>query len=311
MEYDEAAKAVPAFFGLGQMGAALAGRMADSGDLIVSDLSDTARDALQSRGASAIAQVDDLPCQKRIVFCCLPTSRHVEDLLFGAHGLVTRLEAGSIVVDMTSGDPDMSIEIAKKLAGRAIAYADAPVSGGPQAANAGTIMIIVGSPAPLFSTLEPMLLRISSNVTRVGDIGAGHTLKLVNNLLAAGNRLLTFEAVGIAAHRGLDVARCIEVINKSSGRNNVTEVTFPRHILTGNVAQNFALALGHKDVGLARKLLPAAMEEIALAPKILQIMEGALSEYGSDADVNDIIHLYERASGARIAGVARVDERTA
>jgi 3-hydroxyisobutyrate dehydrogenase len=302
------------FVGLGMMGGALATRMSAQTTLRVFDL-DAARvlelEAVGATGATSPGQIGRL-CD--VVVMCLPTSAQVRSLLIdgagsgdgdgsgrGSDGLAANLRAGSLVIDCTSGDPAVSREIAASLLDRNISYVDAPVSGGPQAAAAGTIAVMLGGPIDAVLRAKPVIELISPNIRHVGDVGAGHCVKLLNNVLAAGHRLLAFEMCAIAAANGVDPATFIDVVNISSGRSYATEVTLPRHVFGGDLVQGFSLGLMAKDVNLGARLVPDGLTDLSLTTEISSRLVQALRMLGSDADINEVLALYEIAIGQQIA----------
>ena len=143
-----------------------------------------------TQSAQALARESDM------VMTCLPTSAEVRDVLFGEGRVAEVLRPGQIWADMTTGDPGETREMAARLAEKGVQMIDAPVSGGPHGANAGTIAIMVGAPAELFAKVKPIFETISPNIFHTGDVGTGHVMKLVNNVISAGVRAVTFEALG-------------------------------------------------------------------------------------------------------------------
>ena len=241
------------YVGLGAMGGALARRLMLSKKLHVLDLRPEVVETFAGNGAipaqngAALAQTCD------VVMLCLPRSSNVRQAIFGEGGLIEGLEPGKILVDQTSGDPDETRAMAAELAEKGITLIDAPVSGGPEGADAGTIAIMVGGPVEAFEKVKPVLEAISPNIDHCGDIGNGHVVKLVNNTIAACNRLAMYEAVAMGRKYGLSLQTMSDVINKSSGRSGATERALPA-MLEGKQASNFAIGLMLKDVGLATKL---------------------------------------------------------
>ena len=186
------------FIGLGSMGGAIARRLLESHPLCVHDLQPDAVDALAALGATPAAGPAEVAAASDIVLTCLPTSDEVRSVIFDAGGVAGSMADGGVIADMTTGDPVATRDMARSLAERGISLIDAPVSGGPDGAAAGTLAIIVGAPDDLFETCRPVFASISPNVFHAGDVGAGHTMKLVNNTISAGNRAIAFEAVSLA-----------------------------------------------------------------------------------------------------------------
>jgi 3-hydroxyisobutyrate dehydrogenase len=293
------------FVGLGSMGGALALRLAGQTELYVTDLDRAKVDALRDAGAAAAGSFEEIAAKCSTVITCLPTSEHVRRVVSGDAGLAALLAPGSLVIDCTSGEPAVTRELAAELASIGLEFIDAPVSGGPQAAAAGTIAIILGGPEASCERARPILELISPNVRRVGESGAGHAAKLLNNVLAAGHRMLAFECAALAATQGLDPKTFIEIVNLSSGRSYATEITMPRHVFGEQLMQGFSVGLMTKDVGLGCDLVPEPMQHISLALRVHGFLRSALLELGGDADINQIIDIYERAAGVTVATSTR------
>jgi len=279
------------FIGLGAMGSAVARRLADSTTLRVADLRPEAVQALVEAGARA-SDATDIAQHCDVVITCLPRSEDVGSLMTGLSGLANTMPAGGVVIDMTTGDPSIDRELTELLAPRGIRFVDAPVSGGPQAAAAGTLSIMVGATEQDFERVRPLLARISPNVLHAGPPGCGHVLKLANNLLSATNRLAAFEAIALAVAGGMDVGTAVTGINQSSGRSYITESTFPRFLLNGSIQdQNFAVGLMLKDVALANKVAADRDSQLDICAVTLETLRAAADKLGAHADINQIAQL--------------------
>ena len=290
------------YIGLGVMGGALARRLLREHKITVYDLSPERCAEFSALGAVVAGSPAEVGAASDIVITCLPTSAQVKEVIFGGnHGLIRGMQPGGLIVDQTSGATAATREMAAELAPTGVNLIDAPVSGGPQGADAGTIAIMVGGTDEQYARVEPVLKVISPNVIHVGQLGAGHTLKAVNNMMSAGNRLLAFEAVSLAAAQGLDPKIVVDVINKSSGRNSATMGTFPNNIFTDNFEARFTLALMEKDVALANDLATGDFEKLSLAPTILRNYRMAIERFGRQGDLHQMLRFYEEAAGTAIA----------
>jgi 3-hydroxyisobutyrate dehydrogenase len=290
------------YVGLGMMGGALARRLIREHKLTVFDLSKERCAEFAALGATVAASPAEVGAACDIVLTCLPTSANVRDVIFGGNdGLIRGMAKGGLIVDQTSGATAATRAMADEIAATGIELIDAPVSGGPLGAEAGTIAIMVGGSEAQYARIEPILNVISPNVAHVGPIGAGHTLKALNNMMSAANRLLAFEAVGLAVANGIDAKLAVDVINKSSGRNNTTVNVFPKHIFTDDFEMRFTLALMEKDVRLAADLVHGDFEKLTLTPQILRNYRAAIDRFGAGADLNMVLRLYEAAAGKPIA----------
>jgi 3-hydroxyisobutyrate dehydrogenase len=301
---------VVGFIGLGNMGGALAARLAPQTDLHVLDLDPARVAAACAAGAHAAGSVAEIAAKSSQVITCLPTSAHVRQVVSGEDGLGCTLAPGSLVIDCTTGEPPVTRELAAELGARGIGFIDAPVSGGPQAATAGTIAIMVGGSGEWYERALPTLQLISPNVRHVGASGAGHVVKLLNNILAAGHRLLAFEMAAVAAAEGVSPLTFIDAVNLGSGRSYATEVTMPRHVFGEALVQGFSLGLMAKDVGLGCQLLPEDMAGLSLALRVRERLLNELTELGPDADINETIETYERAARATVATSQRPAQRS-
>lgn len=291
------------FVGLGSMGSALARRLAGSGEvnLTVFDLDDSRCRELAAAGAVIAESPLDLAKVSDVVLTCLPTSQHVEAVVFNESGLADGLAEGGLLVDCTSGHPGLTRAIGARLAERGVAMVDAPVSGGPQGADAGTIALLAGGTAADVTRATTVLSLISPNVHHVGGLGAGHTVKLLNNILAAGHRMLAFETAAVAAANGVDPRTFIDAVNISSGHSNATQVTMPRHVFGEHLEQGFSLGLMAKDVSQGCTLYGPELDELSLAQQVEARLRAAVRRFGPDVDINCTLEIYEQAVGRTVA----------
>lgn len=153
---------------------------------------------------------------------------------------------------MTTSDPQCSIRLAKGLAERGCGYIDAAMTGGATGADAGSLTLMLGGDAEVIARVEPVLEKISTRRFHMGPVGAGHAMKLVHNLILHSAFMATCEGLTLAQKAGLDLHRAVEVLNAGNARSFVTEVRFPRDILSGAMSARSRIANLEKDLGLAR-----------------------------------------------------------
>jgi 3-hydroxyisobutyrate dehydrogenase len=288
------------YIGVGNMGGALASRLLQSHPLIVFDMSAAAVQALVGKGARAAASPAEVAAQCDVIFLCLPTSVQVRDLLFGAGGLAGALKPGSLVVDQTTGDPNETRAMAAKLAESAIDLIDAPVSGGKAGAEAGTIAIMVGADQAQFDRVRPILRAISPNVFHAGGLGNGHVIKLVNNLMSSVQRLLSFEAVALAAKNGVDPRIATDILLASGGRNAYLEKMMGPRILNGKLNVGFTLGLAHKDVRLACQLGIDSGVPMFFGNVARELYQLSIGQMGRDSQVDTVGQVFDRMAGTRV-----------
>ena len=239
------------FIGLGNMGAPMAANLAGAGwSLTVHDAAGTrARAPADATAAQSIAEVAS---QAATIFLSLPDSTVVDavaEIIVAAPSAVTKR-----VVDTSTIGIAQARSIHGKLAAAAIEYVDAPVSGGVAGARAGTVSIMVSSPAPSLEELRPMLESFAGNVFHVGvEPGQGQAMKLLNNFLSGTAMAATSEAIAFGESQGLDLAVMLEVLNVSTGRNTATADKFVNRILTETFDAGFSCVQMNKDLSLYRE----------------------------------------------------------
>jgi len=210
------------------MGRALARRLMREHQFRTFDLRPEVLGRFAEFGAVPTQSAQVLARKSEMVMARLPTSVEVRDVLFGEGRVTEVLGPGQIVADMTTGDPGETREMAARLAEKGVQMIDAPVSGGPHGANAGTIAIMVGAPAGLFARVKPILETISPNIFHTGNVGTAHVMKLVNSVISAGVRAVAFEALVMGIKNGLSLETCTAVLQKGSARSATTELALSK-----------------------------------------------------------------------------------
>jgi 3-hydroxyisobutyrate dehydrogenase len=291
------------FLGLGAIGAPMAAHLARRGELTVWNRTAARAEEFARRFGAAIARTPrEAADRAEVLITCLPTSREVESLLDGADGLLVGLRDGALFLDCTSGDPATSRRIGARLAERGVAFADAPVSGGTNGAEAGTLTIMVGADEATFARARPVLESFGSRIEHVGPVGAGHAMKAVNNALLAVNILAVGEGLATLAKAGVAPRVAVDVLNQSSGRSFVSQSLVPERVLTGQWPRTFRLALLAKDVGIARELLRETGVEGPMLDLAGELFARARAALGEEADYLEAIRLVEDQAGVELRG---------
>ena len=291
------------FLGLGAIGAPMAAHLAKRDSLTVWNRTRArATEFAALHKAQAAATPREAASGAEVVITCLPTSREVEAVLDGPDGLEAGLQPGALLIDCTSGDPGASRRIARRLAGRGVAFADAPVSGGVSGAEAGTLTVMVGGDEATFTRARPVLSAFGKRIEHLGQVGTGHAMKAANNALLAVNLIAVGEALAGLVKAGVSARTAVEVLNASSGRSFVSEVLVPERVLTGRWPRTFRLALLDKDVGIARSFLQEAGVQGPMLELAGQFLSEARAKLGEEADHVEAIRLIERRAGVEIRG---------
>lgn len=292
-----------AFLGLGAIGRPMAARVAARHPLVVWNRTAARAQEFARQTACRVAgSPAEAVREADVVMTCLSTSLDVESLLDGPDGLLAGLRPGTLFLDCTSGDPAGSNRIARRLAERGVAFADCPVSGGTNGAEAGTLTVMVGGDPAVFERARPYLECFGKLIVHLGAIGAGDTIKAINQVLLAANILSLGEALTAMVKAGVPARAGLEVLNASSGRSFVSESLVPARVLTGAWPNTFRLALMDKDVGIALDLIDQLGLDTPLLDLVRDRTRAARAALGEQADYLEPIKLNERAAGVEVRG---------
>jgi 3-hydroxyisobutyrate dehydrogenase len=286
------------FIGVGRMGGPMAMRLREAGvPLAVADLSEDALAPFRALGVPAAATGCDLPGS--VVISMLPTAAHVREALLGEAGAGRGSQPRQTVIDMTSATPAATVKLGRELGALGIGLMDAPVSGGTAGALAGTLTAMVGGERAAFDRHEALLERMCATVRFVGPLGAGHTLKALNNYLSAVTLWSSCEALLIGTRLGLEPRAMLEVWSHGSGRSHAVDFKLPRHVLTRSFDFGQSLELFCKDIGIAVDL---AREAGVTAPALAAADANwhlAKSSLGSAEDITSVMKLLEAWAAER------------
>lgn len=291
-----------AFLGLGAIGRPMAARVAGAGfPLAVWNRSaDKAAEFAKQFTARHARTPADAVRDADVVITCFSTSPDVYANLDGPDGILAGVKRGAILVDCTSGDPGTSRRIAERLAEQGVDFLDAPVSGGVSGAEKGILTVMVGGDAAVLERARPAIETFGQKIVHCGAIGAGDTVKAVNQAFLAIHLLSAAEGLATLVKEGVDPAKALEVINASSGRSNSSMNLIPERVLTRAFPRTFKLALLEKDIGIAAGLardnrVPAPVTQ--LTADVFRIARGELGEI---ADHVEIVRLVEQWAGVEI-----------
>jgi 3-hydroxyisobutyrate dehydrogenase len=292
-----------AFLGLGAIGRPMAAHLAARHDLAVWNRTTARATEFAAVHRARVARTPAEAAQgAEVVVTCLPTSAEVESLLDGTDGLLRGLHRGALLLDCTSGDPESAQRIGRRLAGAGVAFADCPVSGGTNGAEAGALTVMVGADPETFARAQPVLAAFGKRIEHLGPVGAGSALKAINNALLAANILTFGEGFAGLAKAGIPVRKALDVLNASSGRSFVTEALVPDRVLTGAYPNTFRLALLEKDVRIAVRFLESHGVDSPVLHLVAQLFQAARAQLGEDADYLEAVRLQERQAGVEIRG---------
>jgi 3-hydroxyisobutyrate dehydrogenase len=246
------------FIGVGTMGAPMAA------NLVRKEFAVTLHDAASGRAAHVARELGCAATESLagladcdFVITMLPDGRAVQEVLTRVEGgaLVKAVKRGTVFIDMSSSEPQLTRETGAELARHGLLLVDAPVSGARPRAEAGTLAIMVGcSPGELLRKVTPVLTAMGGQLFVLGGLGNGHAMKAINNIVAGSTMVAVAEGLALGEGFGLDPAMMVEVLNASTGRSFVTELVAREHVIPGRFATGFALGLLAKDVRIAADL---------------------------------------------------------
>ena len=280
-----------AVIGLGNMGMAMLKRLLAMGHQPRAwDLDPTKRDTARQAGAMIGADLAGSVADMTIL--SLPHDAAVAEVLAP---ILPALPQDAVIIDTSTLSPRAVRGFTEQAKAQGVFYLDAPVSGGPAGAAAGSMAMMVGGDAAALERATPILQHLTARLLHIGPSGAGQVAKLVNNLLVASHLVTAGEALRLGAAAGVAPEALLPLLNGASGRSAVTEVNWPRWIIPGSFDSGFSAGLMRKDVGLALELareLDVPLEATGRAAALWQELRATVPD---EADFN-------RLSAALFAG---------
>lgn len=259
------------FIGLGIMGAPMAGHLQAGGHkLYLHDIKNPPFELIE-RGATVCTSGEEVARRADIIIIMVPDTPHVEAALFGENGVAAGLEAGKIVVDMSSISPIATKDFAKKINALKCEYLDAPVSGGEVGAKAASLTIMVGGSEAAFDKVKPLFELMGKNITLVGGNGDGQTTKVANQIIVALNIQAVAEALLFASKAGADPARVRQALMGGFAASRILEVHGER-MVKRTFNPGFRIELHQKDLNLAlqgAKALGVSLPNTATAQELM------------------------------------------
>ncbi len=265
---------------------------------MVNDLNAGSVEELVACGAQAATQ-QEIGRQCDIVMTMVPNSPQVKEIMLGENGVGAQMKSGSIFIDMSSINPVASREIAVELAKHGIEMLDAPVSGGEPKAIDGTLSFMVGGKQDIFDQCKPILEKMGASVTRCGDIGAGNTTKLANQIIVACNIQALAEAMTLAQKAGVDPQLVFEAIRGGLAGSTVMNAKAPM-MIAGNDVPGFKIDLHIKDLNNALECAHSVGAPVPMTAAVQEILQWMHNHEGGQKDHSAIVKYYEYLTGIQI-----------
>ncbi|MCL4760400.1 MAG: NAD(P)-dependent oxidoreductase [Burkholderiales bacterium] len=283
------------FVGTGLMGAPMVRRLLAAGhEVVVWNRTAARAEALRSSGAQVAPSLDALARDAEALILCVENAAAVHEVLF-ERGLLPAMRAGQIVVDMGSIAPHEARELAARLHAHGVQYLDAPVSGGPQGAEEGTLAIMVGGEEKALAPVRDVLACMG-NVTRLGPSGAGQTAKLINQTISSTVLLAVAECTVLATRLGIDPGALRSALAGGFADSKVLQLHGKR-MAERNFAPGGTVATYLKDLRNAERLIRGAGLALPAAELARRhFAELAASGHGND-DIASVVLVTQRSNG--------------
>ena len=288
------------FIGLGIMGKPMVKNIIKGGytDVLVNGRHQDVLDEMEACGAKS-ATYEEIGRQCDVVMTMLPNSPQVKEVMLGENGVAAYMQEGSMFIDMSSINPVASKEIAAVLAQKNIDMLDAPVSGGKPKAIDGSLSFMVGGKEELVETYRPLLETMGSSVVRCGEVGAGNTTKLANQIIVACNIQALSEALTLAQKAGVDPELVFQAIRGGLAGSTVMDAKAPM-MLAGNDKPGFKIDLHIKDLNNALDCAHTVGAPVPMTAEVQEIMQWMHNHEGGQKDHSAIAQYYEYLTDIQI-----------
>ena len=266
------------FIGLGVMGEPICRNLVkkSGAPVLAFDLAPEPLARLRADGADVAASVAEVVNKSEVVFLCLPSAKHVR-AVFEGDGVLKNIRERQIVVDLGTSSVSQTRDFAGQLQARGAVWADAPIARTRQAAQDGTLSVMVGAISEIFAAIESLIRCFATDVTHCGDVGAGQVTKILNNMVLFETVNALAEAVAVAKHNGVDPALLLDTLSKGSADSFALRNHGMKAIVPGNFPERaFSTEYALKDLSYALELADDAGIKIRGAELIGQVLQEAI-----------------------------------
>ncbi|MFE4427345.1 2-hydroxy-3-oxopropionate reductase [Peribacillus butanolivorans] len=290
------------FIGLGIMGKPMSFNLLKAGyELTVYDINTQTVEALVEAGAKAGTPTEmGETCD--VIITMLPASHHVKQVVLGENGILETATEGTVIIDMSSISPVVSVEIANEAAKQGVEMMDAPVSGGEPKAVDGTLAIMVGGKESVFESVKDVLRSVGTDVTLVGKNGSGVTAKLANQIIVNLNIAAMSEALVLAAKAGIDVEKMYHAIRGGLAGSAVLDAKVPL-ILDRNFVAGGRIDINLKDITNVMETAHEIGVPLPLSSQLLEIFHALKVDGKAGDDHGGIVQYYEKLANVEVRRV--------
>jgi 2-hydroxy-3-oxopropionate reductase len=288
------------FIGLGLMGQPMARNLLTAGfDLLVHTRTAARARQLLEAGASEAASPAEVAAESDVVITMLPDSPDVADVVQGERGVLAGALPGTTWIDMSTISPNVARELAREAGRREVASLDAPVSGGPPGAAAGTLSIMVGGTEEDFDRCLPVFRRLGKNMVYMGGSGAGQVTKACNQIMVAGTLTAVAEALVVGRKAGVDPGAIRRALLGGYAGSRMLEV-YGQRMIERDFEPGFFVRLLRKDVHLAIEMAREMAASTPVAALVAQLLDGLVAEGDGELDAAAVVKFYERLANQEL-----------
>lgn len=286
-----------AYIGMGTMGAPMALNLLRAGHTVV--VHNRTRDRelpLVEAGAIAAESPQVAATAAEVIITCVSDSQDVEQVILGDQGVIYGAQSGAIVIDMSTISPSVTRHIAQQLAAKGIAMIDAPVSGGSEGAQKGTLSIMMGGDAVDIGRVRPVLSVLGKTLTHVGAIGAGQITKAINQIIISGTYWGIAEGITLGLKAGLEMEKVVQAVGGgAAGSWGLTNRS--GNMIANEYPLGFRVRLHRKDLGIALEAARELGVSLPIAAFVEQVENGLIARGYGDEDVSAIARTVREQSG--------------
>lgn len=286
-----------AFIGMGTMGAPMARNILEAGFAVaVHNRTRIKEQPLVAMGAQAAASPRDAAAWADLVITCLSDTPDVEAIVLGPAGVIEGVRKGSIVIDMSTISPAATRQIAAALAEKGVQMLDAPVSGGSEGAEKGTLSIMVGGEDAVLAKALPVLETMGKTITHIGSIGTGQLAKAINQIIVAGTYWSVAEGVALGLKAGLDMEKVVQAVGGGAA-GSWAIANRSDNMIQNRYPLGFKVQLHRKDLTIALAVAREMGVTLPVAAFVEQVETGLMARGYADEDISAIARSIREQSG--------------
>ena len=286
-----------AFIGMGTMGAPMATNILNAGhDVTVHNRTREKEEPVAKQGANRAASPAEAAEGAEVIITCLSDTPDVEAIILGEKGVIKGAQPGSIVVDMSTISPTATQQMSEALATKEVAMIDAPVSGGSEGAQKGTLSIMIGGQAADVEKVRPVFEAMGTTITHIGPVGAGQLTKAINQIIVAGTYWSVAEGLALGLKADLDMAKVVQAVAGGAAGSWALS-NRSSNMINNDYPLGFRVKLHRKDLNIALNVARELGVTLPVTAYVEQAETGLVTRGYGDEDISVIARSIREQSG--------------